>query len=71
VWPAVEDPALPGDVHVIVAARSDTVSAADRARLADEPAERRVHAHTVDAGHWLHIEAPGAVVELIATALPA
>jgi esterase len=70
LWSAVEDPALPGDVHLIVAGRSETVNASDRARLAAEPPERRVHTHIIaDAGHWLHIDAPAAVVDRIAAAL--
>jgi pimeloyl-ACP methyl ester carboxylesterase len=71
LWSAVEDPSLPGDVHMVVAERSDTVSAPDRARLAAEPPERRVHTHTIaGAGHWLHLDAPAAVIELFATRLP-
>lgn len=72
LWPAIEDPARPGEVHVVVAARSRTLSIADRARLAAAAAASpRVHAHTVDAGHWLHIEAPAAVIELVTAHLPA
>jgi pimeloyl-ACP methyl ester carboxylesterase len=71
LWSAVEDDRLPGDVHVVVAERSDTVSGADRARLAAEPPERRVYTHIIEgAGHWLHLDAPAAVIELIATSLP-
>ncbi len=71
LWSAVEDERLPGDVHMVVAARSDTVSEADRARLAAEPPERRIHTHTITgAGHWLHLDAPAAVIELFATSLP-
>jgi pimeloyl-ACP methyl ester carboxylesterase len=53
----------------MVATRSTTVSADDRARLAQAPPHVRVH--TVDAGHWLHIEAAAEVVEAFATQLPA
>jgi pimeloyl-ACP methyl ester carboxylesterase len=72
LWPAVEDPSLAGETHHVVADRSDTVSPADRARLAGEPPERRAHYHLVkDAGHWLHVEAPAAIIELVSGALPA
>lgn len=57
-----------GDVHVVVADRARTLSPDDLARLASAPAH--VHTHHVAAGHWLHVEAPGAVVELFAAALP-
>jgi esterase len=72
LWPAVEDPDLAGEVRMVIAARSGALSPADRARLADEPAARRVHTHVVaDAAHWLHVDAPDAVVELFAEHLPA
>jgi esterase len=66
LWGALEAPG--GDVEVVVAERSPAVSAADRGRLAAAPPH--VHVHAVDAGHWLHIEAPGAVVDLLASRLP-
>lgn len=65
LWGALEAPG--GDVEVVVAERSPAVSAADRGRLAAAPPN--VHVHPVDAGHWLHIEAPGAVVDLLASRL--
>ena len=70
LWSAVEDASLPGEVQMVIAERSDTVSAADRARLAAEPPERRVHTHLIPAGHWLHLDAPAAVIDLFATNLP-
>jgi pimeloyl-ACP methyl ester carboxylesterase len=67
-WPAALAPA-PGSVELVIADRSRVWSAADRARAAAAPPH--VHVHHVDADHWLHIEAPAAVVELFATHLPA
>jgi len=66
LWDVLEAPG--GDVEVVVAERSPTLSAADRGRLAAAPPH--VHAHYVTAGHWLHIDAPAAVVELFAARLP-
>jgi pimeloyl-ACP methyl ester carboxylesterase len=66
LWDALEAPG--GDVEVVVAERSTAVSAADRGRLAAAPPH--VHVHPVDAGHWLHIEAPAAVVDRFASRLP-
>jgi pimeloyl-ACP methyl ester carboxylesterase len=66
LWDALEAPG--GDVEVVVAERSSAVSAADRGRLAAAPPH--VHVHPVAAGHWLHIEAPAAVVDLLASRLP-
>jgi pimeloyl-ACP methyl ester carboxylesterase len=68
LWDVAFDPALPGTVEVVIARRSNTLSAADRARLQTAPPH--VHANIVDADHWLHIEAPGAVVDLLANHLP-
>jgi pimeloyl-ACP methyl ester carboxylesterase len=51
----------------VLATRSATVPPADRARLADAPPH--VHVHEIAAGHWLHIDAPEAVVEVIAAGL--
>lgn len=66
LWKSLEDPAN-GDVHVVIAERSNTIDEAARARLAHAPAH--VHVHRVAADHWLHIEAPDAVVTLLATHL--
>ena len=68
LWSIVDDPALPGTVEIVIADRSTTLSAADRERLASAPAH--VHAHHIDAGHWLHIDAPANVVEVFAAHLP-
>jgi pimeloyl-ACP methyl ester carboxylesterase len=57
-----------GALELVIADRSSTLDAADRARLAHAPAH--VHVHHIDAGHWLHIEAPAAVVALLADHLP-
>jgi surfactin synthase thioesterase subunit len=69
LWSVALDPALPGTLELVIAERSNTVDAADRARLAgDVPAH--LHVHRIDAGHWLHIEAAASVVELLARHLP-
>ena len=67
LWPSALDPAG-GDLHVVVAERSSTLSIADRAALRVAPPHLRSHA--IDADHWLHIEAPDAVVALLAEHLP-
>ena len=68
LWSALLDPSLPGDVHVVIAERSSTLDDDDRRQLATAPPH--VHVHRVDAGHWLHIEAPATVVELLTRGLP-
>ena len=67
-WPAALAPA-PGTVELVIADRSRALSAADRTRLATAPPPH-LHAHRIDAGHWLHIDAPAAVVALFAARLP-
>lgn len=65
LWPSVLAPR--GDLEFVVASRGSSVSAADRTRLQASPPH--VRAHEIEAGHWLHIDAPAAVVELFATRL--
>ena len=67
LWSVLLDPELPGEVDIVIAERSATFSAADRARLATVPPH--VHVMRIDAGHWLHIDAPDAVVSLLSTKL--
>jgi esterase len=67
LWGSLEDPEH-GDAELVIATRSSTVSADDRRRLAAAPAH--IHAHHIDAGHWLHVDAAPAVSELFATRLP-
>jgi hypothetical protein len=67
LWPLALDPAF-GDLEVVIADRSDTLSAADRARLASAPPH--IHPHYIDASHWLHIDATANVVELLVAKLP-
>lgn len=67
LWSVALDPALPGTLEVVIAERSSTLDA-DHARLASLPPH--VHVHRIAAGHWLHIEAPANVVELLAETLP-
>jgi esterase len=66
LWPSVE--AARGDLHFVIATRSSAVSTADRARLQTMPPH--VHTHEIAGGHWLHIDAPGDVVERFVTHLP-
>ncbi|MDQ3337416.1 MAG: alpha/beta hydrolase, partial [Myxococcota bacterium] len=66
LWDVLLDPAN-HDMHVVIAERSNTIDEAARARLAQAPTH--VHVHRVAADHWLHIEAPDAVVALLAAHL--
>src|SRR5262249_21240023 len=57
-----------GELAFVIAGKSSTLSPSDRQRLATAPPH--VHVDVVDAGHWLHIEAPAEVVELFVARLP-
>ena len=66
LWDAAWNPA-DGDIHVVIADKSNTIDDDARARLAHAPAH--VHVHHLPTDHWLHIEAPDAVVGLFASHL--
>jgi len=68
LWPVALDPSLPGAVEIVIATKSNTLDARDRERLASPPPH--LHVHHIDAGHWLHIEAPANVVQLLVQGLP-
>lgn len=67
LWASALDPEL-GDLELVIATSSDVVNAADRARVAQPPPH--VHVELVEAGHWLHVDAPAVILELLATRLP-
>jgi len=70
LWPAVESSALPGALRFAVAGRSQAVSEADRARLEALASGDRIALHLIrDAGHWLHMEAPDALLALFSDEL--
>ena len=67
LWSVLERPERARAFHVVVAGRSDTLDEADRMRLTAIAArEPRVHAHLIEgAGHWVHVDAPDALFELV------
>ena len=67
LWASALDPEL-GDLELVIATGSDVVNAADRARVAHPPPH--VHVELVAAGHWLHVDAPAAILDLLVTRLP-
>jgi esterase len=65
LWPAVESSELPGALRFAIAGRSQAVSEADRARLEALASGERIALHVIrEAGHWLHMEAPDALLAL-------
>jgi pimeloyl-ACP methyl ester carboxylesterase len=67
LWPVLERGDGARRFHVVVAGRSDAFDANDRARLAEVAARQpRVRAHRIEgAGHWVHVDAPDALFELV------
>ncbi len=60
LWAELAEPR--GELELVIADRASTLSPADLTRL--QTAAPHVHVHHVDAGHWLHIEAPATIVDL-------
>jgi len=68
LWPILEQPGTAREMHVVIAGRSDALDDDDRARLA--ALAPRVRAHVIeDAGHWVHVDAPDALFDLLRDAL--
>jgi pimeloyl-ACP methyl ester carboxylesterase len=66
--PAAESPVSPTVVHLVRAEQSDRFSAEDLRWLASLKGERtRVHL-LANAGHWLHVDQPDALVEMLMAA---
>ncbi len=70
LWPIVEAPPPHLHIHVVKALASDTISQAALERLrAASRRTGRVSVHTIDGGHWVNVENPGAVMQLLTSHL--
>ena len=68
-WPVLEHPRGERASFVVVGGRSDVVDAKDRARAAACP---RCHVEVLaDAGHWVHVDAPDALLAIVTAGLDA
>ena len=70
-WPTLEAPPGRVRIHLIVADRSSVLDASDRARAqrAAEANPGRVFYDVIpDAGHWVHVDAPDALIAAIVRA---
>jgi esterase len=72
LWPYIEARASSSiDLRFVVAERSERLDAPIRERLQRLAAEGRLHYELLpNAGHWLHVDNPEGLLELIAKALP-
>jgi esterase len=66
LWPVLDERSSDSDFRVVVAERSDRWAPENRARIQDLAARRRVKLHVVpNAGHWLHVDNPAFLLELM------
>lgn len=70
LWPLVEQPPEAVEVHLVAATDSDALDDGDSERLAEAAGSERTHLHRVAGGHWIHVDNPGAVVDLLVSNLP-
>jgi pimeloyl-ACP methyl ester carboxylesterase len=58
------------EIQMVIAERSDRWLPETRERAFGLPAESNVHCHVLpDSGHWVHVDNPAALLELMATRL--
>jgi pimeloyl-ACP methyl ester carboxylesterase len=65
LWPAVEAPPEGSTVHLVVGDRSSVYDPASRSRAAALAAAGPVTVDVVPAGHWVHVDAPDALLEVL------
>lgn len=65
-WDAIEAPRPDTELHLVIGTRSSAYGPVERARADAAAAQAtRVHVHYVDAGHWVHVDAPKALLDLL------
>ncbi|HTM47014.1 MAG TPA: alpha/beta hydrolase [Polyangiaceae bacterium] len=71
-WPFLEAEKTSGlESHWIVGEHSDRISPAQRERGAALPVSAKVHVHVLPgAGHWVHVDNPQGLVDLMGLHLP-
>jgi pimeloyl-ACP methyl ester carboxylesterase len=66
LWAVLEHPTSDSDLRVVVAERSDRWAPENRARIQRMADETAISLHVVpNAGHWLHVDNPGFLLELM------
>ncbi|MED5374645.1 MAG: alpha/beta hydrolase [Myxococcota bacterium] len=70
LWPVLERPPHGPHWHLLQAERSERWTQDDADRIAGLPAWSPVHHHLLpDAGHWVHVDNPQGLLELLAREL--
>lgn len=70
LWPVVEQPPAGVEVHFVAATDSDALDDGDDERVQAATASGRTHLHRVEGGHWINVDNPEAVVDLLVSHLP-
>ena len=69
-WELLGQPRTRPEYHLVAAEKSDRFDGELRRRAKALPAASRCHFHLIpDAGHWLHVDNPTAVLDLLASTL--
>ena len=70
-WPVIERESKTR-FHIVVGGRSTVLDEAERRRAEQLASEsERVRLHVIEgAGHWIHVDAPDALFDLVAAAMP-
>ena len=68
MWSEVEADAPQRTLHQVIGTRSEVWDAASQARLRELTKTRTISVHELDAGHWVHADAPTALFDLLLTA---
>ncbi len=70
LWPVVEDPPRPTEIHFVKASGSDILTA-EACRRIGQAGDRngRVFLHHLAGGHWLNADNPDGLVELLGVSL--
>jgi pimeloyl-ACP methyl ester carboxylesterase len=70
LWSFLAQPRTLPEIQIVIAERSDRWSPETRERAFALPAESNVHCHVLaDSGHWVHVDNPAGLLELMATRL--
>jgi len=70
LWPVLDGRSSDSDFRVVVAERSDRWAPENRARIQELAQTTSISLHVVpNAGHWLHVDNPGFLLELMGTNL--
>lgn len=70
LWTVVERPPAGVEVHVVAATESDSLDDGDAERLEAASGSGPTHLHRLEGGHWINVDNPDAVVDLLVSRLP-